>query len=83
VLLLPQAHRERALSSFCGLGLYDAAGKVGLEHRAEGTLALVALTGLESALVVDYQDGDAFCPEGLDALLEEAYYVPGRFRVAL
>jgi hypothetical protein len=65
------------------LGLYDATGKVGLEHRTEGALALVALPLLKTALVVDYQDGDAFDPERLDALLEEANYVPGRLRVAL
>jgi hypothetical protein len=43
------------------LGLYDAASKIGLEHTAKGGLALVALSGLQPALVVDYQDGDTFC----------------------
>src|SRR5215211_7588348 len=83
VLLLPQAHGESSLSALCGLGLDDATSEVGLEHTSEGSLALVALPLLKSALVVDYQDGDSFSSEGLDALLEEAYYVPGSFRVAL
>ena len=82
-MLLPQAYGESSFSALCGLSLDDAAGKIGLEHRAEGALALVALPLLKAALVVDYQDGDTFYPEGLYTLLEEAYYVPGRFRIAL
>jgi hypothetical protein len=83
VLFLPEAHCERALSALGGLGLYHTTSEIGLKHIAKGSLALVALACLQPALVVHYQDGDAFCPKGLDALLEEAYYVPGRFRVAL
>jgi hypothetical protein len=83
VLLLPEAHREHSLSTLRGLSLDDAAGEVGLEHAAEGAFALVALALLQAALVVDYQDGDALCPKGLYALLEEAYYVPCGFRIAL
>src|SRR5215211_6825827 len=83
MLLLPQTNGESPFAAFCGLSLYDAAGEVRLEHRTEGALALVALSLLKTALVVDYQDRYAFGPEGLDTLLEEPYYVPGSFRVTL
>jgi hypothetical protein len=83
VLLLPEPDSERSLTTLGGLSLYHAAGEVGLEDGTEGTLVLVALARLQPALVVDYEDGDAFCPEWLYAFLEEADDVPGCFGVAL
>jgi hypothetical protein len=76
VFFLPEAHCERALSALGGLGLclYHTTSDIGLMHIAKGSLALVALACLHAALVVYYQDGNAFCPKGLDALLEGAYY---------
>jgi hypothetical protein len=87
-LSTPLYRTLRAAGYLCGRGAYLAEITVitvttmGIQI-AKGSLALVTLPLLKAALMVDYQDGDAFGSEGLDALLEEAYYVPGRFRVAL